>query len=163
MQNFKLNSGAKQKLKIIFKNINLLVMTTFTTSKLIRKKTAAFAAFLILFSVLTGIKQANATHAAGADLTYKCLGGNQYLIEVTFYRDCAGIAEPDNVPVSYKSVALNKDLSVTATKIAGTGQEITVPCSSSASTCNGGTSTGIRKFVYQATVTLPGAAAAWVR
>lgn len=136
-------------------------MTTFTTSTILRKKIKGFAALLILLSVFTGIHKASATHSAGADLTYRCLGGNQYLIEVTFYRDCGGVAEPANVPVTYKSATLGQTLTVTANKIANTGQEITVPCASSASTCNGGTGTGIRKFVYQATVTLPGAAADW--
>ncbi|MEO8151221.1 MAG: gliding motility-associated C-terminal domain-containing protein [Bacteroidia bacterium] len=115
----------------------------------------------ILASLFTGIDKAFATHAAGADLTYTCLGGNQYRIEVTFYRDCGGIAEPANVPVTYKSASLGQNLTVTANKIAGTGQEITVPCATSASACNGGTSIGIRKFVYQATVTLPAAATDW--
>jgi gliding motility-associated-like protein len=149
---------SKLKRKIKLNSIN---MTTITKGNSLRK-ILGIAIMLIIVSVFALPHQARATHAAGSDLTYKCLGGNTYLIEVTFYRDCAGIAEPTNVDVNYKSTSLNVNLTATATKIPNTGQEITVPCATSLSTCNGGTGTGIRKFVYQATVTLPNAASDWV-
>ena len=104
-----------------------------------------------------------ATHSAGSDIKYRCLGGLQYEIEVTFYRDCGGVAEPSNITVNCKSNAGNHNLNVTLNKVSGTnGQEITVPCASSSSTCNGGVSTGIRQWVYRGTVTLPSARADWV-
>src|SRR6187200_701601 len=37
-------------------------------------------------------RQAKASHAVGADLTYICTGGNNYRFFFTLYRDCAGIA-----------------------------------------------------------------------
>ena len=30
----------------------------------------------------------NATHLIGGEITYTCLGGNQYEIKVVIYRDC---------------------------------------------------------------------------
>jgi len=110
--------------------------------------------------VISATNNAQATHAAGADLTYTWLGGNQYRLEVTFYRDCGGVAEPSNVPIKVKSNC-GHSFNVTATKISGTGGEITVPCQTSSSTCTGGSSVGIRKFQYQATVTLPTTCALW--
>lgn len=32
----------------------------------------------------------NASHAMGGELTYKCVGGNAYVFELAFYRDCNG-------------------------------------------------------------------------
>jgi len=113
---------------------------------------------MLLLALPSDVK---ATHAAGSDLTYTCLGGNQYQIDVTFYRDCAGVAEPNNITLTYKSASCGYNLTATATKIANTGQEITIPCQSAASTCTGGANTGIRKFVYRATITLPAACTDW--
>lgn len=33
-------------------------------------------------------KKASATHLVGSDISYTCLGGNTYRIDLTFYRDC---------------------------------------------------------------------------
>lgn len=124
-----------------------------------------FSYLLISILLLAGLQnEVFATHAAGSDIKYRCLGGNQYEIEVTFYRDCGGVAEPGNITINYKSANGNHNLNVTANKVPGAnnGLEITVPCASSSSSCNGGSSTGIRKWVYTAIVTLPSAQTDWV-
>lgn len=121
-----------------------------------------FVAFFISLAFL-GQQKAFATHAAGSDIKYRSLGGNQYEIEVTFYRDCGGVAEPADITVNCKSVSGSSNFNVTCTKVTpGNGIEITVPCVSSNSTCNGGTTTGIRKWIYRGTVTLPSQRADWV-
>lgn len=52
-----------------------------------------FCLFL-LFQCLT---EANATHIVGGEITYKCLGNNQYEITLIVYRDCyTGIPPFDN-------------------------------------------------------------------
>ncbi len=126
----------------------------------------AFRLLLLSLFILLGStwnSQTFATHSAGSDIKYRCLGGLQYEIEVTFYRDCGGVAEPSNITVNCKSVTGGHNINVTINKVSGTnGQEITVPCATSSSTCNGGASTGIRQWVYRGTVTLPSARADWV-
>ncbi|MBK9423236.1 MAG: T9SS type A sorting domain-containing protein [Bacteroidetes bacterium] len=102
------------------------------------------------------------THAAGSDLTYTCLGGNQYRLEATFYRDCNGIPEPAFITFYYRSASCGFNYNVTATPDSGSGVEISLPCSTAVSTCNGGTESGVRKFVYHATINLPGNCADWV-
>ncbi|MBK9638016.1 MAG: hypothetical protein IPO63_09420, partial [Bacteroidetes bacterium] len=102
-----------------------------------------FSYLLVSILLLAGLQnQVFATHAAGSDIKYRCLGGNQYEIEVTFYRDCGGVAEPGNITINYKSTNGNHNLNVTANKVAGSsnGLEITVPCATSSSSCNGGSS-----------------------
>jgi gliding motility-associated-like protein len=104
-----------------------------------------------------------ATHAAGADLTYKCLGGLTYEIEATFYRDCSGSSEPGNVTIRYSSLSCGYNQTVIATKrLINNGTEITLPCATAPSSCTTGMSTGIRKWVYVAVVTLPAACSDWV-
>lgn len=124
-----------------------------------------FSFLLVSILLLAGLQnQVFATHAAGSDIKYRCLGGNQYEVEVTFFRDCGGVAEPSNITIRYKSVNGNHNLTKTANKVAGSsnGLEITVPCATSSSSCNSGPTTGIRKWIYRTTITLPSAQTDWV-
>ncbi len=113
---------------------------------------------LLLISLLPA--KLFATHAMGADLTYSCIGNNQYRIKLQFYRDCNGInaANIETITVSASGCAtftLNLPLlSVT---------EITPSCPGITGTaCNGGNGQfGIQKFVYEGTLNLPTACSNW--
>lgn len=98
----------------------------------------------------------------GADLTYQCLGGNTYKITLSFYRDCIGIAAPANPFITIRSASCSQNLGVTCYPRPGTGQEVTPACSSSVTTCNGGSFTGIQEWVYDGIVTLPVQCTDWV-
>ena len=117
----------------------------------------ALFGLLMLFS-----NRANASHAMGADLTYQCLGGNTYQITVSFYRDCIGIAAPASPFVTISSASCGQSLGVTCYPRPGTGQEVTPACSSSVTTCNGGSFTGIQEWIYDGIVTLPAQCTDWV-
>ena len=118
------------------------------------KKTLTILALTVIF-LIGGVNQLKASHFAGADLTYTCMGGNTYLITYSFYRDCSGISAPSSLNVSFDCSA-NSSFNFTATlnKIAGTGQEITPGCSAAPTHCSGGNLYGIQEYVYQGTVTL---------
>src|SRR5436189_6070431 len=100
----------------------------------------------IMVLALLFSQHARASHSMGADLTYTCLGGNTYKVTLTFYRDCIGIAAPVNPFVNISSASCGQSLGVTCYARAGTGQEVTPACSSSVTTCNGGTFTGIQEW-----------------
>jgi gliding motility-associated-like protein len=120
-------------------------------------------ALILMLLFLTASKKAEATHAAGADLTYRSLGGLVYEITATFYRDCGGTAEPGNMTIYYKSASCSFNRTAVANKIPGdNGTEITMPCATAPSTCSGGNSPGIQKWVYRTVVTLPAACTDWV-
>ena len=51
---------------------------------------------IVAIAVLLWQGEARATHAMGGELSYTCLGNNQYLVTLNFYRDCNGIAAPTN-------------------------------------------------------------------
>lgn len=109
------------------------------------------------------LNRALATHSAGSDIKYRCLGGLQYEIEVTFYRDCGGVAEPPTLSVNCRSVSGGHNINISLTKLTGNnGGEITVPCSTNTTSCNFGAGTGVRKWVYSGVVTLPSQRADWV-
>lgn len=115
-----------------------------------------------IFLIITSTSNLKASHFVGADLTYTCLGGATYLITLSFYKDCSGISAPNTAPVVF-TCSSNSNFNFTATlqKISGTGQEITLGCSTVPTSCssNGGVNGvgpyGIQEFVYQATVNLP--------
>ena len=102
------------------------------------------------------------SHTMGADLTYQSMGGNMYKVTVSFYRDCIGIPAPANPFVTINSSSCGQSLGVTCYPRPGTGQEVTPSCSSSVTTCNGGSFTGIQEWVYDGIVTLPAQCTDWV-
>lgn len=107
---------------------------------------------------------AMATHSAGCDIQYRCLGGLLYQVEVAFYRDCGGVSEPNSITINCKSLSANYNINLSAAKVNNTsnGTEVTLPCASATTTCLGGATPGIKKWIYRATVQLPSARADWV-
>ncbi|HNP98279.1 MAG TPA: T9SS type A sorting domain-containing protein [Bacteroidia bacterium] len=95
-----------------------------------------------------------ATHMAGADLTYRYLGNNQYELNYTFYRDCVGISAQTSIDITYSSLTCGINSIVTLFPLPGTGREITRVCPGATTTCNGGTEPGIQKWEYSGVVTL---------
>ena len=116
---------------------------------------------LLIIFCLVGIKDTRATHATGADLTYRFLGNRQYRVTFTFYRDCFGIDAPITQKLFISSTQCNFVDSVVMNRVPGTGIEITHSCSTAVSTCNGGSVTGIQQWKYSKDVTLPAACADW--
>jgi len=117
-----------------------------------------FFAFLFLISFRS--EDAKASHAMGADLTYECLGPNQYRLTYSFYRDCDGISAPASVNVNYTSSCFGGG-SVNLTPIPGSPSRISATCPNVATTCDGGTYTGIEEWIYTGIVNLPGPCADW--
>lgn len=103
-----------------------------------------------------------ATHAQGADISYQCIGGSQYQITVSFYRDCAGAAAPGSVTVNVSSASCGQNFNITLTPVPGTGQEVTSICAAMTTTCQGGVYPGVREYKYSANVNLPAACTDWV-
>ena len=103
-----------------------------------------------------------ATHAAGADLTYRYIqttgNGDIYEVTATFYRDCSGISLQGNtLPIVITSPSCGYSDTISIPRIANTGQEITFPCSTAQSKCTNPNSTtlGFQKWVHRGNITLP--------
>jgi gliding motility-associated-like protein len=113
---------------------------------------------LLILVVMIFSQSMFASHFAGADLTYRCLGGNDYEITFSFYRDCSGATEPSTVSVTFNCTTNSAfNFSATLNKVPGTGIEVTPGCSAMPTSCAGGASSqyGMREYVYRANVTLP--------
>jgi len=122
------------------------------------KLTFLFAIFLLNFFTVTTLR---ASHLAGGEVTYTWLGGNTYRIVCTLYRDCMGIAAPTTLQVILSSATCGQIINLPAAQVAGTGNNITLPCPGQLTTCNGGTIVGIQKWQYYLDYTLPQHCADW--
>ncbi len=114
--------------------------------------------FLTLLLILTTAQLSKATHYAGADLTYAYTGTpNTYVISLKLYRDCCPSCSTfgTTFDVCYSSANLGVQSALTCTLLPGSGQQIPPsPCVNSPQ-C-------YEEYIYQNTVTLPGAATDWV-
>lgn len=114
-----------------------------------------------LFSLLISQK-ALATHAQSADITYQCLGNNQYQINLSFYRDCAGVNAPNTVTIDVSSISCNQNLTTVLNQLPGTGNDVTPICNTMQTTCTGGNNPGVEEYLYEGVITLPAACNDWV-
>lgn len=117
---------------------------------------------IFIISFIISQNAAYASHAQSADLTYRCLGGNQYELTLSFYRDCAGVAAPGSVTIDISSITCNQSFNATLLPIAGTGQDVSPICPTMTTQCNGGTNPGVEEYVYRGTITLPANCSDWV-
>ncbi len=62
-----------------------------------------------------------ATHVQGGDITFKCLGGNQYRVTMSLYRDCAGVAAPTSITVNVSSASCAENYNLTVNPIPNSG------------------------------------------
>jgi gliding motility-associated-like protein len=125
------------------------------------KKTFWLASILFLFLVQLP-NSIFATHVQGGDITYKCLGGNQYQLSMALYRDCAGVVAPGTLTVNVKSATCGQDFNVTLNPIPNTGIEVSPICPSLKTVCAGGTYPGVEEYIYSGIVTLPAQCTDWV-
>lgn len=115
--------------------------------------------------ILLGTHQElQASHAMGADLTYQCLGNNQYRVRLTVYRDCRGANLNSYQPILISSPSCGiPAYSVQANLV--TFQEITpvCPAQQGLSTCIDPTFPlpGVEEYIYEALITLPQACRDW--
>lgn len=111
----------------------------------------------ILLVFLT--QRSKATHSMGLDLTYECLDGNQYVVTLSFYRDCEGVAAPTAADVDFFSSSCGQSYSETLPLFSVT--ELGTVCASLQTTCSGGTYPGAEEYIYRDTITLPVTCTDW--
>lgn len=103
-----------------------------------------------------------ASHAVGADLSYTCLGGNQYEFQLAFYRDCDGIPAPTSPLITISSASCVQQTSLTMTL--ESVSEVSDLCNAQIpnSSCNGGTLPGVEEHLFTGVFTLPANCSDWV-
>lgn len=109
-------------------------------------------------------KVSHAAHIAGGEITYSCLGGDQYQVNLNLFIDCAGFNPGSTQVIDFtSSCGGSSTLTVNVSAATTNGLEISQLCPSqlSQSTCNGGTLPGMWVFNYTGVVTLSPACDTW--
>lgn len=107
------------------------------------------------------------SHAQGLDISYQCLGGNQYQFTLNLYRDCSGISAPNSVNINLSSANCGSNFNVNLPLSSGP-VEVSPLCSSQLgqSTCATPPCVsclpGVEQFTYQGTFTLTQSCPDWV-
>lgn len=113
-----------------------------------RKLIIIIPALFLIFSI-NGI----ASHVAGVELTATHITGDNYLVTLSFYRDCSGVTVDATSTIYFNSSC--GSFTVTLNQVSGTGTEIPIYCNSAyPTTCNGGLLFGVQKTIYQGIVTI---------
>jgi len=127
----------------------------------------AIRSVIFLLCLLLAGSSANASHLYGGDLYYKWISGNTYQVTLACYGDCSGGAFP-SFHTSIAEVNIYKggvlDTTIEMPCLDTNGTEVTPVCPSDTgnTACHGGTLPGIKRFIFQSTVTLSGPAPDWV-
>ncbi len=116
-------------------------------------------ALLLALYFLLPSTRSMANHAAGGELKYEWVSDSTWKFTFKFYRDCAGIPEPNTVQLCYFDYCnqiqpLSIDMPKSPTWPAN-GKIVADECPGFPSTCNGGGLPGYREFWYEGLVTLP--------
>ncbi len=129
----------------------------------------SISCIFVFISLFFCSNQVKASHAMGADLTYGCLGSNQYLIILKFFRDCNGITPAGSYSISYSSAQCGVSGNITLALVPPippliiNPQDITPLCPGQESACGGNGPYGVQQWFYQGTLTLPpGCGTDWV-
>lgn len=96
-----------------------------------------------------------ATHVMGADLTYSCLGGNQYEFTLTLYRDCDGTTAIPAFNLDIASATCGSSATITVSQVSVIDISPICPGLIANSSCNGGPLSGVEQYIYRGTYTLP--------
>ncbi len=132
-------------------------------SKLVRKHNKVMKKIISLFVIIIfTITSSKASHLPGGNITYECVGPDQYLVTLTMYEDCqTGFMTPGS---SFTINVVNScglpTQVLSATEVVF-GNEVSQLCPAAQSTCNGGTLPGVQEHQYQVLVTLPGPCDSW--
>ncbi|MFN8311051.1 MAG: hypothetical protein U0T73_13905, partial [Chitinophagales bacterium] len=106
--------------------------------------------FILCFSF-----RSSASHFMGADLTYECLGPNQYLITLAAYRDCKGVPMDNSLTIKISSVQCGVSNMTLVLNQVGPPTDVTPLCPSVQSACSGNGPYGIQKYIFQGVLNLP--------
>lgn len=129
--------------------------------------TTYFSALMIFASILFS-SNSFASHVPGANITYTCVGANQYEVTLTLFEDC-GTAFAGNTAITIYGIdncgftgGSGTDLSFSLPNIIYQ-QEVSQLCPTqiNQSECNGGSLPGVWMHQWRGIVTLPGACNSW--
>ncbi len=110
---------------------------------------------LIALFAIVGNTSLFASHIAGVEINYNCLGGTNYEITLSLYRDCSGIPAPLTPTINLSS-SCGASQNLVLTNISVSEVSDLCPNQLANSTCNSGILPGIQSWQYTGTANLAG-------
>lgn len=121
---------------------------------------------LSLLFLFISILTSKATHFFATNLSYECLGNNQYKVTLHLYSDCSGTPPPATADIQLSSSSCGQTSStiVLNMDIVASGAEITPLCATyaSLSSCKGGSIPAEQETIYTGIITLNQSCPDWV-
>lgn len=97
-----------------------------------------------------------------ADISYRCLGGNNYEFTLTAYRDCSSPVDLPRIQrIDYNAPSCSQSGGITVNLVSNK-DTIRPACARQATFCEGGTVPGYVKYVYKGNFTIPAQCNDWV-
>ncbi|MCG8388952.1 MAG: PKD domain-containing protein [Cytophagales bacterium] len=112
---------------------------------------------LITILLTLNISSSYATHIIGGELTYQCLGGDQYRFRLTVYSECGSLAVLESFyPIGYyaEELDISPESPLTFNVIKISQQEVPLLCDALVTDCSSGGARGIERVIYEGTVDL---------
>ncbi|MBX2973363.1 MAG: hypothetical protein KF797_09685, partial [Flavobacteriales bacterium] len=112
----------------------------------------------VVAALLLWQTEAHATHAMGGDITYECLGNNRYRVNMSFFRDCNGVAAPTScnngdLRFNVRSTACNANFN--ACFVRQSVEIVTPICPGATDRCNSSSGQyGVERHRYSAVIDL---------
>ena len=121
---------------------------------------SGLAKLTLIFLLTLPFIEVKATHVVGGEITYSFLSStattNTYRIQLTLYRDCAGVnlGNTAQVNVRYPNNTLFQNLTLT---LQGTAIDRSIVCAGQQSRCTSPSSSipGVQEFKYAGNITVP--------
>lgn len=118
---------------------------------------------LLFIAFISFTSKLHATHVAGADFKYECIGQDSFLITMNLYRDCSGVSVPPSA-----AIKMTNSCGVTLTTVLPlqngvNGTDVSQLCADSLSnsTCYGGVHPGMQLYTYSGIAVLSSTCSNW--
>lgn len=120
-----------------------------------------FIALLSIAFFLGAFTESKATHFAGSDIQYKCIGTDSFEITFDLFRDCSGNPVGNTANLDFVSSCGGAILGVIVPLVSVT--EVSQLCDAELpnSTCNGGVWPGMQHYVYRTVMVLTPPCNSW--
>ncbi|CAA6799332.1 MAG: Unknown protein, partial [uncultured Aureispira sp.] len=137
-----------------------------TPKNLLYRSSGSFQIFILLLSCFFLLKteEVHASHFSGSEISYECLGSNQYRVTLSVYRDCFGASMGTQEFLNISSISCGFSAQPTVNLPLDTFYDVSQTCSSVVNACDNATSTipGIERYIYSGIISLPQSCTDWV-
>ena len=103
-----------------------------------------------------------ASHSMGGHISYEWISGNTYRINLSFYRDCSGIAAPEEFEIDCYSASCQDTFTRILPLIDSSVGTPICPTLIGQTSCDGGNFIGYEQYLYSDILSLPSSCPDWV-